>query len=144
MEMTQAGSIEGHPDLVEMRARYEEASETPQGQLLEGATLLAGVYLAISPWVIQFSATSFDVAIGNLVVGLTVAVLALGFASAYSRTHTVSWVVPLLGAWAVIAPFVILGSGVGLGMLLSNVITGGVILLLGVGLSTLVLMRSRR
>ncbi|KGI82080.1 membrane protein [Actinopolyspora erythraea] len=142
--MTQAGSIEGHPDLVEMRARYEEASETPQGQLLEGATLLAGVYLAISPWVIQFSATSFDVAIGNLVVGLTVAVLALGFASAYSRTHTVSWVVPLLGAWAVIAPFVILGSGVGLGMLLSNVITGGVILLLGVGLSTLVLMRSRR
>ncbi|WP_026449013.1 SPW repeat protein [Actinopolyspora mortivallis] len=139
--MAQAGPIEKHPDLAEMRARYEEASETPQGQTLEGATLLAGVYLAMSPWVIQFSATSFDVAMGNLIVGVTVAVLALAFASAYSRTHTVSWVVPLLGAWTVIAPFVVLGSAVGFGMMLSNVITGAVIILLGLGMSALTLMR---
>lgn len=137
----QAGSIDRHPDLMEMRARYEEASATPQAQTLEGATLLAGVYLAISPWVIQFTAVSFDLAVSNLVIGLTVAVLALGVAAAYSRTHSVSWVTPLLGAWTVIAPFVILGSQVGIGMVLSNVITGGLIILCGLGLSALVMMR---
>lgn len=138
--MTQASSIEQHPDLMQLRARYDEASETPQAQTLDGLTLLAGLYLAISPWVVQFSA-SFDLAMSNLVTGLAVALLALGFASAFSRTHTVAWVVPLIGAWTVISPFVVLGAGVTAGMVLSNVITGGLTILLGIGLGSLVLMR---
>lgn len=141
--MTQASSIEQHPDLMELRARYEAAGETPQAQTLDGLTLLAGLYLAISPWVIQFSGAAFDLAMSNIVTGVAVAMLAMGFASAFSRTHTVAWVVPLIGAWTVISPFVILGAGVSTGMVLSNVITGGLTILLGVGLGSLVLMRDK-
>ncbi len=137
--MTQA-SIDKHPDVLELRARYEAAGETAQAHLLNGFTLMAGLYLAISPWVIQFSGAAFDVAMSNLVTGVAVALLAVGFASAFARTHSVAWVVPLIGTWAVVAPFAILGGAVTQGLVLSNVIVGIVTILLGIGLGSLVLM----
>jgi SPW repeat len=69
--------IDEHPDLVELRARYDRASETPQARALEGLTFLAGLYTAISPWVIGFNHLS-DVAVSNLIVGAALVVLALG------------------------------------------------------------------
>ncbi|MBA8824563.1 hypothetical protein FHX42_001910 [Saccharopolyspora lacisalsi] len=142
--MTQSTSMEQHPDLMELRARYEAAGETTQAQMLEGMTMVAGLYAAISPWVIGFSATSFQLAMSNLVTGLALTLLALGFASAYSRTHNLSWVVPVIGAWLVITPFFVLDGPLTAGIVLSNVITGGVTVLCGLGIGSLGLMRKGR
>ena len=46
-------------------------------------------------------------------------------------------VAPLIGAWVVITPWIVLGSPVPLSMILSNVITGGVTVLLGAGVAAL-------
>src|SRR5690606_42051247 len=61
-------------------------AESPTTQITEGLAFLAGVYLAISPWVVGFSNLS-TITINNLVIGVAVALLALGFASAFGRTH---------------------------------------------------------
>lgn len=141
--MTQATSMDKHPDLMELRARYEEASETPQAQTLEGLTLMAGLYMAISPWVIGFSGTAFDLTMSNFVTGTALVLLAMGFASAYSRTHNLAWVVPMIGAWTIITPFFVLDGSLGMGILLSNVITGAVVVLCGLGMGSLVMMRKK-
>lgn len=140
--MTNTTVIDQHPDLLELRARYDRAAETPQARLLEGATFLAGLYTAVSPWVVGFSTMS-DLAVTNLIVGVALAILALGFASAYGRTHNLAWTTPLIGVWVVITQWVILGSAAPGGIIINNVITGGVIVLLGLGMAGLGMMAQR-
>ncbi|MFD2415698.1 SPW repeat protein [Amycolatopsis pigmentata] len=132
--MTNTTSIEQHPDLMELRARYDRAAETPVARALEGFTFLAGLYTAVSPWVVGFTNHS-DVATNNLIVGLALAVLAIGFASAYGRTHNLAWVAPIIGVWTIIVPWVVLGSPVPVNMIVNNVITGGVAVLLGLAMA---------
>ncbi|MFI0773261.1 SPW repeat protein [Streptomyces sp. NPDC021212] len=134
--MTTPGSrIEEHPDLMELRARYERAATTPQARAVEGLTLLAGLYLAISPWVVGFFDTATALTVNNLITGLAVAVLALGFGSAYERTHGLGWVVAAIGVWTIITPWAVYGPSPTTGTMVSNVITGAVIFLLGLATS---------
>ena len=140
---TNTTAIDQHPDLMELRARYERVAETPQARVLEGCTLLAGLYTAISPWVVGFSSMR-DIAVTNLIVGIALAVLALGFATAYGRTHNLAWVTPLIGVWVLITQWVILGSAVPGGVIINNVVTGGVIIVLGLGMAALGVRPQRR
>lgn len=130
-----ATGVEAHPDLAEMRYRYELAAEKPVRGVLDGLTVLSGLYLALSPWIIGF--TRFpgtgDLRVNNLITGLAVAVMAIGLASAFGRTHGVAWTVPLLGVWTIIAPWVVSGPAPKGGTIISNVIAGAVIFALGVG-----------
>ncbi|WP_268895712.1 SPW repeat protein [Nocardia sp. CY41] len=48
-----------------------------------------GLYLAISPWVVGFDGLS-TLTVNNLVCGIALAMVALGFASVYGRTHGTS------------------------------------------------------
>ncbi|MEU4534891.1 SPW repeat protein [Streptosporangium sp. NPDC023825] len=128
--MTRPTSLEHHPDLIEMRERYERAGSSSIAQVIEGLSLLAGLYLAISPWVVGFNGLS-RLTVSNLVTGIAVAALALAFASAYGRTYGISWVAPVIGIWTILAPW-ITGSATR-GSIWNNVITGIVILLLGLG-----------
>ncbi len=125
-------AIHEHPDLAELQARYDRMALTPSAQFVEGLTLLAGLYLAISPWVVGFPSGSSDLRVTNLVCGAVVALLAVGYAAAYGRTHGLSWVTPIIGAWTIVAPWVVLGSHVNSGTIVSNVITGAVIVILGI------------
>ncbi|MCF6521951.1 SPW repeat protein [Streptomyces sp. JJ36] len=122
--------IDQHPDLVAMRARYEEAASTPVAQVIEGLTFLAGVYLAISPWVVGFNGSTRLTA-SNLIVGIAFALLAVGFGSAYERTHRLGWTAPLLGVWIIISQWVIVGAPDRAAVVLNNVIAGGVAALCG-------------
>jgi hypothetical protein len=88
---TQPQRIEEHPDLMSLRARYAQASASPIAQAVEGLILLTGLYLAISPWIVGFFGTP-SITVNNLVTGLAVAVLALGFGSVYERTYGMGWV----------------------------------------------------
>jgi hypothetical protein len=42
--------IEQHPDVAALRMRYDEAADTSTAQVTDGLGVLAGLYLAISPW----------------------------------------------------------------------------------------------
>jgi hypothetical protein len=134
-------ALDQHPDLAEMQARYERIAQTPTVQSVEGLTLLAGLYLAVSPWILATEAGFAGLTPVNLVTGLAVAVLALGYAAAYGRTHGLSWVTPIIGAWTIVAPWIVL-DGPSTTIWLSNVIVGAAIVLLGLG--TTVIGTARR
>lgn len=134
-------SIERHPDIAELRSRYDMAAEKPAVHLLDGFAILSGLYLAASPWIVGFMGRTHDLRMNNLITGIAVTVLALGLAIANGRTHGVAWTMPLIGAWTIIAPWVILGTAVTGGTILSNVIVGGLIVLLGAAAMVLQVMR---
>jgi hypothetical protein len=67
----------------------------------------------------------------DLIVGVALAMLALGFASASSRTRSIAWVAPLIGAWTIIAPWVVSGDVATTTTIWSNVVVGVVAVLLG-------------
>ena len=69
--------------------------------------------------------------------------LAFGFAGFYGRTHVLAWVLPLLGVWLIIAPWVIRGIDRTTSMILSNVIVGGCVVLLGLGVTAIAKVRPR-
>lgn len=99
--------------------------------------------MAISPWVVGFN-SSPTLAVSNLVTGIALAVLALGYAAAYSRTHALAWVAPMIGAWTIVTPWVILGGDSTTAIVVNNVITGGVVTLLGVGVAALSMTATSR
>lgn len=139
---TRAPGIESHPDIVALRAHYEVASEQRSAQVMDGLTVLSGLYLAISPWVVGFGNLT-NLAINNLVVGLAVALMAVGFVSAYGRTHGIAWTAPLIGIWTIIAPFVISGNVDTTSTVWNNILAGGAILLLGIGAMSVGMMPRR-
>ena len=123
--------IDQHPDLLALRAGYGRTAESAAVQGALGLTLLTGLYIAISPWVVGFDGTTRLVVI-NLIGGIAAAVLAVGFSSALDRTHGMTWTLPLLGIWQIIAPWVHRGPLPTPGMVWSNVVSGALITVLGI------------
>ena len=130
-----------HPDLMEMRDRYERANARPGAQLIEGATILTSLYLAISPFVVGF-ADRPRLMLTNVITGLVAVLIAFGVSAAFGRTHGVAWVIPVIGAWTIIAPWAINNLSTTTAINVNNVITGGLLVLMGAAIS-LVGMRSR-
>ncbi|WP_433225832.1 SPW repeat protein [Actinomadura formosensis] len=137
-----AGGIEQHPDIIEMRARYEAAAETPVAQGVNGLIALTGLYLAASPWIVGFGGRT-NLTVNNLIMGVALTLLAAGFASAYGRTHTMSWVTPVIGIWTIIAPWAVAGDMATTSTIWSNVVTGAIALVLGVAAMGVTMMRGR-
>lgn len=135
-------AMKAHPDIAELRAKYEVAGERATAQVVDGLTLLAGLYLAMSPWIVGFNDLS-TLAGNNLIAGVAVALLALGLASAYGRTHGIAWVMPLIGVWTIIAPWVVSGDASTTGTVWSNVVIGAVTVILGLGTMAFGFSRSR-
>lgn len=52
---TPSPDIEKHPDVAALRQRYDEIAETPLAHSADGLAFLAGVYVAMSPWVVAFT-----------------------------------------------------------------------------------------
>jgi hypothetical protein len=139
---TGAPGIEQHPDIATLRARYDIAAENPVAHLVDGLIVLTGLYLAISPWVVGFYGLS-NLTANNLITGIALAMLAVGFASAHGRTHGVTWVVPLIGAWTIIAPWVMSGHVTTTRTVWNNVVTGAIAVILGIAAMSMVAMRAR-
>jgi hypothetical protein len=143
VERGQYATMAEHPDLVEMRERYERISSSPPTAITDGLLLVAGLWLAISPWVVHFRDTVPNVAQSNLLVGLVIAAVGLGLAMTPRSMIRLSWAASLIGVWVVVSPWAIQHSTVPLGVILTNAITGGVIILLGLAGTGITMAASR-
>jgi hypothetical protein len=143
VERSSNTTMADHPDVMEMRARYERISASPPAVITDDLLLLAGLWLAISPWVLQFRDSVPNIAQSNLIVGIAVAAVGLGMAVLPRTMQSLSWATFLIGAWVVVSPWVIQRSSVPVGTYLTNVITGGVIALLGLAGAGLVITARR-
>lgn len=126
MAASTSPGIDQHPDIMALRAHSERATSTPIAQAVEGISLLAGLYLAASPWITGF--TQFgSLTINNLIAGIAFTLLTMGFVnSAYERTHGMSWAALGLGVWTIIAPWVVSGNVDTTRTIWSNVVVGAV------------------
>jgi hypothetical protein len=129
--------IDQRPDVMALRARSERAAATPAGQAVASLSVLTGVYLAASGWIVGFNGVT-TLTVNNLIAGLAFAYLATGVGNAYERTHGMSWAAAGIGAWTMIAPWVVAGVSAASTVVysvISNVITGGVALVLALATS---------
>jgi len=140
---TGTSHIDSHPDLVSLQDRYAAMSGKPMAGMVEGLCLLTGLYLAISPWVVGFDNFT-SLRVSNLVTGLALAVLAIGFGSVLERTHGLGWVATAIGAWTIVAPWVVSGSADTTKTITNNAIVGGVACLLGLTTMAMGLLAGRR
>ena len=83
MNARSIAGMEEHPDIMELRARYELAAAAPLAQFADGLIFLTGLYLAISPWVVGFNASMRSLAVNDLITGVALALIGVGLASAY-------------------------------------------------------------
>jgi hypothetical protein len=94
-----------------------------------GLTLLAAIYVALAPHIVGFDAFA-RITVNDLIVGITVAVLAMCFGSALDRTHGMTWTLPVFGVWLFASPWIFVASPTA-GMIWSHVICGLLITVLG-------------
>lgn len=136
------GDLETHPDVPEMRARYDRMLGGRDVALVDGPVFLVGVYCAMSAWVIHFSGTQSALTTHNLIMGIAIALLGLGFTIMPERMYGLSWAMVVMGAWLVVAPWIV-GSHPDKGIIWSNAIIGGVTALLGLVCTVVAAKRSR-
>ncbi|PCG83358.1 hypothetical protein CIB93_24860 [Streptomyces sp. WZ.A104] len=122
--------ISGHPDASEMRARYDRMMGGRDVALVDAPVFLVGLYCAVSPWVLHFTASQPALVTHNLVMGIAIAVLALGFTVMPERMYGLSWAMCAIGAWVIVSTWVV-GSSPDAGIIISNIIVGGLTILLG-------------
>jgi hypothetical protein len=119
-----------------LRMGSERAVTRPVAQGVECLSLITGLYLAISPWVVGFDAFR-SLTVNNLIIGIALAVLALGYGPAYERTHGMGWTAALLGIWTIISPWVVSGNAAVTKTEVSNIITGAVAIVLALATTAL-------
>ncbi|MFJ7905825.1 SPW repeat protein [Kitasatospora sp. NPDC096204] len=133
--------MEHHPDIVELRERYERATSTPRAQGIEALAVLAGLFLAASPWIVGFTAYN-TLTVTCLIVGLAYTALMAGYGSAYERTHARAWAAAALGVWTIISPWVVSGSVAHGKNIVTCIIAGAVMFLLGLAAISMATMTS--
>jgi hypothetical protein len=125
-----------------MRDRYARVLGGRDVALMDAPVFLIGLYCAISPWVVHYSVNQPQLATHNLIMGIAIGVLAVGFAVTPTRMYGLSWAMCAMGAWMIIAPWIV-GSSPDVGVILNNVIIGGLIVLLGLLCAGLSMKSSR-
>jgi hypothetical protein len=144
-EMGSHSDMSTHPEIAEMRARLERTGSSGRAIALEGLALMAGLYAAISPWVIHYSSAAPNLRTNNLIVGLAVALVALCLTMAPERMLRMAWVLPPLGIWLLISPWVVtVGHTARTGAIWSNVVAGAVTCLMGLAAMGLTVGMNKR
>jgi hypothetical protein len=135
--------MDQHPDLIELRRRYDAASASPIVEASAGLAFLGAVFLAVSPWIVGFGALT-AIVVSNLITGVALAALILVLASAYGRVHGLTFVVPAIGIWTILAPWLTTGAMDTTRTIWSNACAGGAIVLFGLVMLAVGYFRSRR
>ncbi|MBF6170425.1 SPW repeat protein [Nocardia blacklockiae] len=96
---------------------------------IDGLVLLAGLFTAITPWVVDDFADAQRLVIPNLVLGLAVAVIGLVMTAAPAHGFRLSWVLVPIGVWEIVTPWIV-GQRPD-GVVWTNVVLGAIITALG-------------
>ncbi|MFD7920094.1 SPW repeat protein [Streptomyces sp. NPDC059740] len=137
-------NIEDHPDIQAMRAKHDRAASGPTGGIFEGLAFLAGLFIAISPWIVGFYTSSTVLTVSSLVIGLAISALTLTLGSNYGRTHHIGWALPLMGAWVLISQWVMKGAPDNTHIIVTNVIGGGVAAFCGLAMMTFAMRKGKK
>ncbi|MFI1566587.1 SPW repeat protein [Streptomyces sp. NPDC020490] len=124
------GDMAGHPDVTEMRARYARVLGGRDVALVDGPVFLLGLYCAVSPWILHYTTSQPALMTHNLVVGIAIGLLGLGFTAAPEHMYGLSWAMSALGIWMIIAPWIV-GTGPDAGIIWNNVVIGALAVILG-------------
>ncbi|OQD52808.1 hypothetical protein BM536_032500 [Streptomyces phaeoluteigriseus] len=124
------GDMSTHPDVSEMRTRHDRMLGGRDVALVDGPVFLVGLYCAASPWILHYSASQPALMTHNLIVGIAIGLLALGFTAAPARMYGLSWAMCALGIWMIVAPWVV-GDSPDAGVIVNNIIIGALALILG-------------
>ncbi|MBJ6637454.1 SPW repeat protein [Streptomyces sp. DHE7-1] len=124
------GDMATHPDISEMRTRYARMLGGRDVALVDGPVFLLGLYCAASPWILHYTASQPALATHNLIMGIAIGLLALGFTTAPARMYGLSWAMCAMGVWMIIAPWIV-GSGPDAGVIVNNIVIGALALVLG-------------
>ncbi|MEU9733807.1 SPW repeat protein [Streptomyces sp. NPDC048002] len=124
------GDITSHPDALEMRERYARMLGGRDVALVDGPVFLLGLYCAVSPWIVHYTTSQPDLVPHNLVIGIAIALLALGFTRAPDRMYGLSWAMCALGAWMIVSPWIV-GSSPDAGVVWNNIVIGALAVILG-------------
>ncbi|MGW0996038.1 SPW repeat protein [Streptomyces sp. NPDC002520] len=124
------GDMTTHPDVSEMRDRYARMLGGRDVALVDGPVFLLGLYCAASPWILHYTTSQSALVTHNLIIGIAIGLLALGFTRAPERMYGLSWAMGAIGVWMIIAPWVV-GRSPDTGVILNNVIIGALAIVLG-------------
>jgi hypothetical protein len=124
------GDITSHPDVTEMRDRYARVLDGRDVALVDGPVFLLGLYCAASPWILHYTTSQAPLVTHNLIMGIAIGVLALGFTTTPARMYGLSWAMCAMGAWMIISPWIV-GESPDAGVIWNNAIIGGLAVVLG-------------
>jgi SPW repeat-containing protein len=124
------GDITAHPDAFEMRDRYARVLGGRDVALVDGPVFLLGLYCAASPWIVHYTASQPALVAHNLIMGIAIGLLALGFTRAPERMYGLSWAFCAMGVWMIIAPWIV-GTSPDAGVVVNNIIVGALAVILG-------------
>ncbi|MEU8979281.1 SPW repeat protein [Streptomyces sp. NPDC058246] len=124
------GDITSHPDASEMRARYDRMLGGRDVALVDGPVFLLGLYCAVSPWILHYTTSQPALVTHNLVIGIAIALLALGFTVTPERMYGLSWAICAMGTWMIISPWIV-GTSPDAGVVINSIIIGALAVVLG-------------
>ncbi|MEU3891625.1 SPW repeat protein [Streptomyces sp. NPDC029041] len=124
------GDITTHPDASEMRDRYARMLGGRDVALVDGPVFLLGLYCAASPWIVHYTTSQPALVTHNLIMGIAIGLLALGFTRAPERMYGLSWAMCALGVWMIISPWIV-GDSPDAGVVWNNIVIGALAVILG-------------
>ncbi|MFI8891581.1 SPW repeat protein [Streptomyces paradoxus] len=124
------GDITSHPDASEMRDRYARMLGGRDVALVDGPVFLLGLYCAASPWIVHYTTSQPALVTHNLIMGIAIGLLALGFTRAPERMYGLSWAMCALGVWMIISPWIV-GESPDAGVVWNNIVIGALAVVLG-------------
>lgn len=109
-------------------------------------TFLAGVWLVLAPFVLDYAPAGSGIGAywNDLVIGVAIAVLAIVRAVAPSNVPWFSIVNVVLGAWLIVAPFVLEYEGANKGVSIGNDLAVGLVVIVMAATSAVSTYRHRR
>ncbi|KUN55335.1 hypothetical protein AQJ43_10445 [Streptomyces avermitilis] len=113
-----------------MRERYARMLGGRDVVLVDGPVFLLGLYCAASPWILHYTTSQPALATHNLIMGIAIGLLALGFTSTPERMYGLSWAMCAIGAWMIISPWIV-GTSPDTGVVLNSIIIGVLTVVLG-------------
>ncbi|WP_189929756.1 SPW repeat protein [Streptomyces sulfonofaciens] len=129
-EVHHRGDITSHPDVDEMRARYARVLGGRDVVLMDAPVFLIGLYCAVSPWVVHFTTNQSFLVVHNVIIGIAIGLLALGFTVTPARMYGLSWAMSAIGVWLIISPWIV-GTNPDAGVIANNAVLGGLTVALG-------------